>query len=138
MGFTLLNEENDVSDEDLVEFLPEQIFPDVEDLRLEIGEKTLRICGSDGEWGLNQSDILLAAGAGCMTFHYTGEPGFKLERDGMVSEISFREARETGLPKPADILMIKRGKPCEFVFSCGEQGRMTIFAEVVNISWKEE
>lgn len=123
-----------ITDEDLFEFFPAQSFPDIDGLELRVGEKALHIIGTDSEWAL-QSDITLAAGPGRMSFFYTGELRFQVERPEGVREISMAEAQQKGLPLPEELRLIKRGQPWEFIFSVSGQKTMKIFADITAISW---
>ena len=125
---------NTITGEDLFAVLPDQCFPDIEGMKLRIGEKALHITGADSEWAL-QSDITLAAGPGCMSFFYTGELRFQVEGPEGMRSISMSEAQQKGLPQPEDVRLIKRGQPWEFIFSVAEQKTMKIFADITAISW---
>lgn len=125
---------NTISNEDLLQFLPDQCFPDIDDMELHIGQKGLHISGTDSEWAL-QSDITLAAGPGCMSFFYSGELRFQLAGPEGTREITFQEAQQTGLPQPEDLRLVKRGEPWEFVFNVPGQGTLKIFANITAMSW---
>ena len=133
----LWSETNTITNEDLLEFFPTQCFPDIEGLQLRIGEKSLRITGTDSLWAL-QSDITLAAGPGRMHFFYTGELRFQLEGPEGTRAVSMSEAKEKGLPSPEELQVIKRGQPWEFVFVCPEHTKMRVYAEVTGISWRPD
>ena len=125
---------NTISSEDLFTFFPEQCFPDIDGLKLRIGAKALHFSAEDSEWAL-QSDITLAAGPGRVSFFYTGELRFQVERPEGIREISLAEAQQTGLPQLEELLLIKRGQPWEFIFSVPKQKTMKIFADITSISW---
>ena len=131
---TLWTGDNEISDTELFEAFPEQCFPEIEGLDLRIGEKALHIIGTDSEWAL-QSDIALAVGPGHMSFFYTGELRFQVDGPEGTQAISMSEVQAKGLPTPQEILLIKRGQMWEFVFSCPEQKKMIVFAEVTGMSW---
>lgn len=131
------SDEGTISSEDLMEYFPDQCFPDIEDLELRIGEKALHLLGEDSDWAI-QPKISLASGPGRMSFFYEGELRFALDDASGSRTISMAEAQAHGLPVPQDIQLIKRGEPWEFLFSCKEGKKLRIFANVVNISWTPE
>lgn len=123
--------------EDIFAAFPSPCFPDVEDMELRIDEekKALRIRGTDSEWPL-EGDLLLAAGPGCMSFFYAGEPRFQLEGPEGIRNIDMSEARQAGLPQAKGIRFIERGQPWEFIFSIGGQKTLKILAGITAISWE--
>ena len=126
-----------ITDEELFEFFPAQSCPDIEGLEVRIGEKALHIIGTDSEWAL-QSDITLAVGPGRMSFFYTGELRFQVEGPEGTRAISMAEAQAKGLPTPQELQLIKRGQPWEFIFSCPDQKKLRVYAEVTGMSWNPE
>lgn len=126
-------------EEDIFATFPSPCFPDVEDMELRIDEeeKALHITGTDSEWP-SEGDLMLAAGAGCMSFFYTGELRFEVEGPEGTRSITMSEARQEGLPQAKDIRLIKRAQPWEFMFSAAKQMTLKIVADITAVSWIPE
>ena len=135
----LWQRDNRIADDELWEYLPDQIFPDIAGLALRIEEQALHICGHDACWAL-QSDLALASGPGCMSFFYDGDLRYRLEGPEGSQDISMAEAQSKDLLLPAELCLIKRTSPWEFVFVVKQKQTMRIFANIMRVSWqpKEE
>ncbi len=126
-------------EEDIFATFPCLCFPDVEDMELRIDEeeKALHITGTDSEWPLD-GDLVLAAGAGCMSFFYSGDLRFEVEGPEGTRSIAMSEARQKDLPQAKDIRLIKRGQPWELMFSAAKQAPLKIVADITAVSWTPE
>ena len=85
-------------EEDIFATFPCLCFPDVEDMELRIDEeeKALHITGTDSEWPLD-GDLVLAAGAGCMSFFYSGDLRFEVEGPEGTRSIAHERSPAKGL-----------------------------------------
>ncbi|MCG6662568.1 hypothetical protein [Billgrantia kenyensis] len=121
-----------------LEWVPKQLFPDIELERVEIADTAIRVICRDGDWSL-QSDITPFWGPGTMVFHTQGEVEVRIQEGESWPLVERELAEEKLLPHFHTLELIERGAPWRLRGRAGEQHAVVeLRAEITAITWQAD
>lgn len=118
-----------------LEWIPGQLFPDIELERVEVDEQAIRVVCSDGDWSI-QSDITLFWGPGTMVFEVEGDIAVRIREGERWPLVAPDVAQEKLIPYLHTLEVIERGDPWRLRFRAGDRNaKVEIQAAVTRITW---
>ncbi|MCL7930563.1 hypothetical protein [Halomonas llamarensis] len=118
-----------------LEWIPGQLFPDIELERVEVDEQAIRIVCSDGDWSI-QSDIILFWGSGTMVFEVDGDIAVRIREGERWPLVAPSVAKEKLFPYLHTLEVIERGDPWRLRFRAGDlNAAVELQAAVTRITW---
>ncbi|WP_447956352.1 hypothetical protein [Vreelandella sp. EE7] len=121
-----------------LEWIPTQLFPDIELERVDVNEQAIRIVCSDGDWSI-QSDITLFWGPGTMVFEVEGDTFVHIQEGERWPLVDPAVAQEKLIPYLHTLEVIERGDPWRLRFRAGDRNAIVeLQAKVIGIIWYPE
>lgn len=121
-----------------LEWVPGQLFPDIELKRVEVDGQTIRVVCSDGDWSI-QSDITPFWGAGIMVFEVEGDIDIRIHEGERWPLVAFAVAQEKLFPYLHTLEVIERSELWRLRFRAGDRNAVVeLQAAVTRITWYAE
>lgn len=118
-----------------LEWIPGQLFPDIELERVAVDEQAIRIVCSDGDWSI-QSDITLFWGPGTMVFEVDGDIAVRIREGERWPLVAPSVAQEKLIPYLHTLEVIERGDPWRLRFRAGDlNAAVELQTAVTRITW---
>ncbi|PKH59065.1 MULTISPECIES: hypothetical protein [unclassified Halomonas] len=118
-----------------LEWIPGQLFPDIELERVDVDEQAIRVVCSDGDWSI-QSDITLFWGPGTMVFEVEGDIDVRIREGERWPLVAPSTAQNKLIPYLHTLEVIERGDPWRLRFRAGDlNAKVELQSTVTRITW---
>ena len=119
----------------VLEWIPRQLFPDIELKRVDVDKQAIRLVCSAGDWSI-QSDITLFWGPGTMVSEVDGDITVRIREGERWPLVAPSVAPEKLIPYLHTLEVIERGAPWRLRFRAGDlNAAVELQAAVSRITW---